>query len=465
VRGALAGLVLGLVACGGDAKPSPQGQILLFVDTDAPLPAAPGSLAGANDPPPLFDRLRIEVRRAEEPSAPPLARHDFPIDRGSFAHGLASVGIAPSPYDEGLVAQARLYRSVDVRSGEISPSSTIDVSQRLPPVTSDEVLKVLIELHMDDTGQPQQHDEASPVAEVPERSAVGSWPGATIVPCMEPPADGEACVSGGAFWMGDPELRDDREVANAEREHLVVVSPFYIDTHEVTVGEFRELAAELGQAGAELPPSWSGGESGQVDDDYSTYTPGPSDQDAADVHATLPVNAVSWETAQAYCEMLGKQLPTEAMFEFLTSGRGLEHKYVWGNEEPECDDAVAARAGFGVYITYEGDCRPAGSIGGVLAVGSAQRDEVKLGDAAVVDLAGNLSEWTFDWFNAEDEGVWATPGLLVDPVALEQGVAGERRSIRGSWRGRYVQLRAAARLGREPQTANRALGFRCARRP
>jgi formylglycine-generating enzyme required for sulfatase activity len=328
------------------------------------------------------------------------------------------------------------------------------------------VLKVLLELHVDDTGLPRYDDEPSPIAAVPERSVVGSWSGATIVPCPEAPDENEACVPGGAFWMGDPELRDDREVANAEREHLVVVSPFYIDTHEVTVGEFRARADELTRAGAELPPTWSGGESGTSDDDYSTYTPGPSDADPADVHATLPVNAVSWKTAQAYCELVGKQLPTEVMFEFLASGRGLEHKYVWGNEEPECEDAVAARAGFGVYITYEGDCRPAGTIGGVQPFGSAPRDAVTLDDAVVVDLAGNLSEWTRDWFNAEDEGVWATPGLLIDPVALEQGVAGERCTLRGgSWRARYVQLRAAARLGREPQAANRAVGFRCARSP
>ena len=156
------------------------------------------------------------------------------------------------------------------------------------------------------------------------------------------------------------------------------------------------------------------------------------------------------------------------MYEFLASGRGLEREYVWGDDSPGCDDAVAARAGFGVYATFEGECRPPGSPGGVVPPGAGQRDRVQLGSSpdspVVLDLGGNLSEWTLDWFNAQDEGVWATPGVLTDPIALEAGRFGERRTVRGgSWRGRYVALRAAARAGRDPFDENRSLGFHFAR--
>jgi formylglycine-generating enzyme required for sulfatase activity len=268
--------------------------------------------------------------------------------------------------------------------------------------------------------------------------------------------------------MGDPALRDDSEVADADRERLVVVSPFYIDAHEVTVGELRAHANDILRAGAALPPEWSGDTAGISEDDYSTYTPRASLNDAADVQATLPANGVSWRAAQAYCHAVGKELPSEVMYEFLASGRGREQEYVWGNDEPQrCDGSVVAgRAGFGAYATFDGECRPADSIGGPMPMGGGSRDRVRLAEGEVLDLAGNLSEWALDWFNTQTEGIWATAGVLTDPVAMEQGESGELRTLRGgSWRGRYVQLRAAARLGREPEIANRAVGFRCARRP
>jgi formylglycine-generating enzyme required for sulfatase activity len=269
--------------------------------------------------------------------------------------------------------------------------------------------------------------------------------------------------------MGDPQLRDNTEVEDAEREHLIVVSPYFIDTHEVTVAELRAMHEGLAKTGARLPPQWSGQMVGLDEDDYSTFTPGPTADDPADTHADLPANAVVWQTAYDYCDVRGKQLPTEVMYEFLASGRGEEQNYVWGDDEPACEDTVSARAGLGVYSTFDDDCRPPGSIGGVLTAGMGKRDRVELGDGAdsrvVLDVAGNLTEWMLDWFNAEDEGVWATPGVLTDPVALEPGRSGDRHTVRGgSWRGRYVELRAAARVGRDPTAENRSLGFRCARR-
>jgi formylglycine-generating enzyme required for sulfatase activity len=270
--------------------------------------------------------------------------------------------------------------------------------------------------------------------------------------------------------MGDPELRNDAEVEDAEREHLVVVSPFFIDTREVTVGDLRAARDELLSAGQRMPPQWSGSSEGLDEDDYSTFTLAASDQDPFDDHADLPVNAVVWETARAYCLLNGKDLPSEAMFEFLASGRGLEQKYVWGDDAPTCDDAVAGRAGFGVYATFDGICRPLGSAGGALPAGAGRSDRIQLGGtldpSPVVDVAGNLSEWMLDWFNTEHEGVWIEPGVLEDPVALDIGSVGARRTVRGgSWRGRYVELRAAARVDRDPAAENRSLGFRCARRP
>jgi formylglycine-generating enzyme len=467
-RGVALATALSLGACGGETTLPPQGQILLYVDTDAPLARAPGSAPDPSLPPALFDRLRIEVRNVEDPpDAQPLARRDFPLHRGYFDGGPESVGIVPEQRAARLQARVRLYRSVNVRAGELAVSSSVDVTQELPVAPAEGIVKVLMELRVEDTGTPRVLPRAEPLDAVPSGSSVGTWSGGAQLGCAGAAGPGELCVPGGAFWMGDPALRDDSEVADAERERLVVVSPFFIDAHEVTVAELRDHAEDLQRAGVELPPEWSGSVAGTSEDDYSTYTPGPSLSDAADAQAALPVNGASWHTARAYCHAVGKELPTEVMFEFLASGRGLEQEYVWGNDEPQgCDGVVAGRAGFGAYATFEGACRPPGSIGGPLPLGAGKRDRARLAGGEVLDLAGNLSEWTLDWFHAEDEGVWATSGVLTDPVALEPGAAGELRTVRGgSWRGRYVQLRAAARLGRQPDAVNRAVGFRCARRP
>jgi hypothetical protein len=154
---------------------------------------------------------------------------------------------------------------------------------------------------------------------------------------------------------------------------------------------------------------------------------------------------------------------------------------VWGEDAPVCDGAlvepaaccelaVVGRAGYGEYSSFEGVCRPASSIGGPLPPGSGSRDRVEIASArrrgTVVDLAGNLSEWMLDWSNRQDEGVWEAQGLLRDPLADVPGSDASRRSIRGgSWRGNFVELRAAAKAGRRLVDENRAIGLRCARRP
>ncbi len=462
-------------ACGGQTPDElpPVGQIVLHIDTDAPVPPAPGEREPPDATPWLFDRLRIEVLRGGQivPGAVSLADRDFAVHRGRFAGGPVSVGLVPPPGDSTLVARVRLFRADHARDGEPAVSATIEATIALPPVTAEGKVDVSVRLRGDDVGAPR--GATSPIAsEGPlGASQVGGWERPRPRTCPGSPGPGEVCVPGGAFWMGDPDTRGVPALADSHEERLVVMSPFYLDQAEVTVAQLRERWPALAAGGAVAPPSWVGDSDPSQLDAFATYTPGPSAADPTDARAKLPVNGVVWSTARAYCESLGKELPSEAMLEFVASGRGRETRFPWGDDEPSCDDAVFARAGVGLYFAYSGACRDPSTIGRPAEAGSGVRDRVLVRDVAgareglVVDLAGNLTEWTRDAWRESTEPPWSAPGYLVDPVADPTGAAGELRAVRGgSWRGALVDLLAGARSARDPAIDNRSMGFRCARR-
>jgi len=210
---------------------------------------------------------------------------------------------------------------------------------------------------------------------------------------------------------------------------------------------------------------FSGDARGWNIDDYATFSESYADTGEQSVRLGLPLNGVQWNVAKAYCQYLGKDLPTEAMFEFVASGLGKELNYVWGMDPPECGDAVIARSGFGVYMNFAGTCRLLGTVGGPEPPGNASRDRVQIGDESenvVVDLAGNVAEWTDDRWRQQDE-IPRDQGPLHNPV--DHGSPDEPwRVVKGgSWRGWMVEARAGARRPMAAAEANRTIGFRCAR--
>jgi hypothetical protein len=177
---------------------------LLFVTTDAPLPPGPGELASTTRPPPLFDRLRIDVYRpgATEPCSD--CSRDHELDRVQVQQDEGSIGIVPAPFATGYVARARLFRFVTLEEGEPPPLSTIDTYAALPTVGEDGIVNATITLRVDDLGK-TRGSLADPVRATlgkPER--VGEWPRAQRSACVGEAMPGEVCVPGGAFWMGHP---------------------------------------------------------------------------------------------------------------------------------------------------------------------------------------------------------------------------------------------------------------------
>jgi formylglycine-generating enzyme required for sulfatase activity len=429
--------------------------VILYVDTDAPVPPAATAPPDENRPPWLFDRLRFEVLRSGA-LIDGSAQRDFAIDEQKFRDGAVSIGIAPTPGEDDLTVRVRMYRSGRIDAGEPRPLSTLDTTVALPSVGSTNRIDLTVRLHVEDVGNPL--GPIAPQSGKPGPSSVGSWPGAAIVPCPAPPRDGEACVPGGAYFMGDPVLGDLDPGKNADVERLVVISPFYLDTHEATVAEYRALTPML----LEDPPILR--DLTQAPSDYAswcTWTTNPGAFEA------MPLNCVLRRTALEYCQNLGKSLPTEAQFEFVASGRGRERGHVWGEDPPACGDAVWGRGGVGAYAEVASMCLQAGSMGGEAAPGSGARDRLTLDGVDVIDLAGNLSEWMVDQWSRQDEAYWSRPGVYRDPIANVASVDGadEWTQRGGYWTALPLLLRAASREFASGDEIGPDGGFRCARVP
>lgn len=440
-----------LLVAGCTNELPPEGQVVLTVWTDAPLPTEGGAEPQASgEAPALFDRLRFDIVPPGSDTPCDQCSREFGIDRAMVGAGAASIGIAPPVGEDGWRVVVRLYRSGGTLSPDPRPGSTLEKVVALPPVSSEGKVPLAVVLWTDSVATPvgtlddPREPDAAPFPKP------GSWTAARRRDCAEPPGPNEVCVPGGAYWMGDPRL--DFSAAfdlDGSLERLVVLDPFYLHRTEVPVSAFRQsgLAESLTPGGPSDNPHTPTGSFPQC-----TYTDEPGPFEA---HPTV---CLSWSKAQAYCESIGARLPTEAELEYAGSRLG-RSRYVWGEELPRCEDAVFER---------QNDVDPCGDLGvGVALPGSGQRDRLLLGDIEIVDLAGNVQEWALDRWNRQEEPCWGI-GLFHNPFCdLPSPADGDDvRVLRGGdWAGDEVDLRAAvrSRLANQEQAVSARVGFRCAR--
>jgi sulfatase modifying factor 1 len=448
-----------LAACGPSNTPATP-QLLIYLDTDAIVPS--NQIAAASDmvAPPLFDTIRIDG--IHDGSVCATCTHEFAVVNETFAAQGVSFGVLP-PLAAGDSVRVRLFLSTYASNDEPLPEATIDVTAVLPALPAEGVLAETLLLPTDSVGSPTT---GTLTAGPPSPSRGGRGRGATRVVWGGPPHPGEVCVPGGAYWMGNP-LVAHLGVDDGDHLRLVALSPFYMDATEVTVAAYRTLANTIG-----LGSEWSG----QVacdEADYCTFTPdtGPYDQ--------YPMNCVGWEQATTYCQMLGKELPTEAQFEYVASGLD-SHTFVWGEDPPDCTDAVFGRAGLGAFRGYDNEClttnpknldcmnAPAGGLplGGPAVVETGTLDKLTISvpssTGTIYDLVGNVSELSQDTWNELTEPCWSRPGVYANPVCTT-GMEGY--SFRGGdWTDLGFDARAAVRnLVMTATDFSPQLGFRCVR--
>ena len=230
----------------------------------------------------------------------------------------------------------------------------------------------------------------------------------------------------GAFRMGCPR-RDDPDCEPDERPTRVALSRFFLDPREVTVAEYARCV-ERGKC-SKLDLSrcfvWT-------DNAFKRGAPLPEPLTRPD----HPIVCVNWHQAARYCQSLGKQLPTEAEWERAAAGTN-RRRFPWGDQPPTC--ARAHHDGCGEHTRPVG-LRPAGAT-----------------PEGVHDLAGNVSEWVYDWYTKKSDRNFRVP----DPVGP---LFGEVRVVRG---GSYYEgastLRNAYRYALNPESGFTTVGFRCAR--
>lgn len=451
--------IVAVVACSRELPPA--GQIVLYVDTDAVVREPAGAEPDPAMLSPMVDRARFEVLRDGVPV--PNSTRDVPIDAAMLRERRLSFGVVPPPGLGSVSVRVRLFRADRVTSDELPPGVTLDTTVALPPVAEDGIIELSVVLKTDDLGL--RVGPVAPSPGPPSRSLAGTWRGGRRLQCADGSFPGEACVPGAAFFYGTPQLRGRSATLDIFDERLVFVSPFFVDVTEVTVGAFRERWPEL--RGRVAEPTLASA------DEFCTWS--ATADPASDLRA---LNCVSWPTAQAYCEALGRSLPTEAQLELLSSGLGEEWAFPWGNDEPDCAGAVWGLGGLDDPMGRDrilrgaNDCRyerrpPPGP----LPPGQGLSDRISssvlrnLGGEEVADLGGNLGEWTRDVWARPTDPFWSTQRPMIDPVNVTpNALDGDARSIRGGdWADTVLKLRAGYRRQSLATGQDPFVGFRCVR--
>lgn len=299
-------------------------------------------------------------------------------------------------------------------------------------------------------------------------------------------------IAAGEFAMGSadfyPEERPIRRVS---------VDAFEIDSHPVTNDEFARFAQATGHVTvAERPidpndypgaipelcvPSSLVFQStkGPVDlRDWSQWwiwTPGVSWRHPLGKDSSLdglgdhPVVHVAFEDAQAYASWAGKALPTEAEWEFAARG-GLEGAaFTWGDEiNPGGKQMANSWQGDFPWENLKLDGYERTSPVGTFPANGY----------GLFDMAGNVWEWTTDWYAPRPKSETAKPCCgaprarapsieeSYDPNQPEVRIP--RRVVKGGSHlcapNYCLRFRPAARQPQMVETSMSHLGFRCVRR-
>jgi len=303
----------------------------------------------------------------------------------------------------------------------------------------------------------------------------------------KPPFPDMVWIPGGSFMMGS-----DHHYPEEAPAHSVSVGGFWMDKHTVTNDQFRQFVEATGHVTLPERPANSADYPGAKPDllepssivfqkprhrvdlrDHLNWwgyvrganwrhPTGPASSSKA--RGKHPVVQVAYEDAAAYCQWAGKALPTEAEWEFAARG-GLDGaEFVWGDE--------FAPHGKMMANTWQGSF-PWENLKTDGYENTAPVNAFPPNGYGLYQMAGNVWEWSTDWFqdhgkiqhacctldnprggNREDSHDPRMPDIPIPRKVMKGG----SYLCAPNYCRRY---RPAARMAQPVDTATCHLGFRC----
>ncbi len=322
---------------------------------------------------------------------------------------------------------------------------------------------------------------------------------ANVVTPPDDPPEGMVWIPGGEFSMGaaDPHGMDMNEVGmqathDSRPIHSVHVDGFWMDKTEVTNAQFATFVKATGYVTlAERTPraeDFPGAPpenlvAGSVvfsEPDHAvplnnhfqwwSYVKGANWRHPLGPQSDLkgreqfPVVQIAYEDALAYVTWAGKRLPTEAEWEFAARG-GLSGKvYPWGDE--------FMQGGRWMTNSHQGHF-PNQDTGDDRFTGIAPVAQFSANGYGLYDVAGNVWEWTSDWYRpdyyaqlAAAGGVARNPKGPETPFDPSEPTEKKRVHRGGSFlcTDQYCSRYMVGTRGKgDISTGTNHLGFRCVR--
>lgn len=308
---------------------------------------------------------------------------------------------------------------------------------------------------------------------------------------------GMVWIPGGIFQQGAA-AHDIMAMASEKPAHPVSVDGFYMDMTEVTNKNYREFVAATGYVTvAERTLSWE-----EIKKQVPPGTPKPHDSilqpgsllfkkpksNITDLHDysqwwawkvganwkqpqgpgssiigkdNYPVVHIAFEDAAAYCQWAGRRLPTEAEWEFAAKGGLQAAKYFWGNDDSKLPEMAN---------TWNGDFPNKNSEEDGFE-GSAPVSSFPPNNYGLFDMAGNVWEYTSDWYDAdyyksslnhEMEHNPTGPDTPEHPAIPAKVIKGGSFLCNASY---CASFRVSARMSNSLDSSHEHLGFRSVATP
>ncbi len=278
---------------------------------------------------------------------------------------------------------------------------------------------------------------------------------APVVMTPPPPScpEGMTKIPGGKFFMGSDDRKDEEHERPA---HQVTLSPYCMDTTEVTVAQYKACSDRGECKRAPKENEWEGIDKAS----RNLYDPLCNIREPEE-KANHPINCVDWELADAFCKAVGKRLPTEAEWEFATRGSD-GRKYPWGDDPPTTGGFLNA-CGKECVAWGKKHPDPDNPLVAMYAVDDGFATTAPAGSFpkgaspwGLEDVVGNVWEWVADWYAPY------SADAATDPMGPESGT--ERVLRGGAWNGSDpAWVRPTYRFKSDPKLRSHGIGLRCAK--